>query len=323
MNKSNRQKPKNKKDDEMLIRSREAMILAVQSFNSPSLKFKTEVFSVLAIIAWTYLLHEFFNKKKNIPILKKNGKTISLTEMIHHTDSPLPNGVKNNLKTIIKIRNEVEHQMLATGEKIWFSIYQACCLNFEKMICDLFDKKFSLQKELFFALQFAKIGFEQISETHQHIIPDHIVALDKNIQQGITAEEQLDPDYKFQIVYTLDNLSENKLPVRFVDPKSAQGKEISNVLVKYVSSDTMYIYKPMSIVEEVNKEVKEKFTMHNHTQAWKLYKIRGSEKKVNKKYCTYNQAHKDYTYSKKWIEFLVKEIANPRKYKKIINFKIS
>jgi lactate dehydrogenase-like 2-hydroxyacid dehydrogenase len=39
--------------DERLIRAREAMIVAVQIFNSPILKFKTEVFAVLAHIAWS------------------------------------------------------------------------------------------------------------------------------------------------------------------------------------------------------------------------------------------------------------------------------
>src|SRR5690606_27260466 len=38
----------NQYDDERLIRAREAMILAVQIFNSPALKFKTEVFTMLA-----------------------------------------------------------------------------------------------------------------------------------------------------------------------------------------------------------------------------------------------------------------------------------
>src|SRR5262245_10409025 len=50
-------------DDERLIRAREAMILAVQIFNSAALSFKTEVFSVLANIAWTYLLHEHYSRK--------------------------------------------------------------------------------------------------------------------------------------------------------------------------------------------------------------------------------------------------------------------
>lgn len=51
-------------DHERLIRSREAMCLAVQVFNSPSTKFKTELFSILANIAWTYLIHEYYEKKE-------------------------------------------------------------------------------------------------------------------------------------------------------------------------------------------------------------------------------------------------------------------
>ena len=39
------------------------MIPAVQIFNSATLNFRTEVFAVLACIAWTYLLHEHYARK--------------------------------------------------------------------------------------------------------------------------------------------------------------------------------------------------------------------------------------------------------------------
>lgn len=50
--------------DERLIRARESMIVAVQIFNSPMLKFKTKIFAVLAYIAWTYLMHEYYDRRK-------------------------------------------------------------------------------------------------------------------------------------------------------------------------------------------------------------------------------------------------------------------
>lgn len=53
----------NQYGDERLVRAREAMILAVQVFNSPAVKFKTEVFAVLSNIAWTYLLHEHYERQ--------------------------------------------------------------------------------------------------------------------------------------------------------------------------------------------------------------------------------------------------------------------
>jgi hypothetical protein len=43
-------------DDELVVKAREAMLLAVQGFNSATIRFKTEPFIVLSIIAWTYLL---------------------------------------------------------------------------------------------------------------------------------------------------------------------------------------------------------------------------------------------------------------------------
>ncbi len=50
-------------ENERLIRAREAMVLAVQVFNSPALHFKAEVFAMLSNVAWTYLLHEHYERK--------------------------------------------------------------------------------------------------------------------------------------------------------------------------------------------------------------------------------------------------------------------
>jgi hypothetical protein len=57
----------NRYDDEHLLRAREAICLAVHVFNSPTMLFKTEVFAVLANIAWTYLLPEYYSRR-NIKI---------------------------------------------------------------------------------------------------------------------------------------------------------------------------------------------------------------------------------------------------------------
>ena len=49
--------------DELLIKAREAMIAAVHLFNSVGLTFRTELFIVTSIIAWTYLLHAWFRRE--------------------------------------------------------------------------------------------------------------------------------------------------------------------------------------------------------------------------------------------------------------------
>ena len=49
---------------ELLKKSREAALAAVQIFNNPNISFKTESYVVLMNIAWTYLLHAYFRHQK-------------------------------------------------------------------------------------------------------------------------------------------------------------------------------------------------------------------------------------------------------------------
>lgn len=115
-------------DDERLIRAREAMALAVQVFNSPNHRFKTETFSVLANIAWTYLLHEFY-LRKGVEIVGSDGNALLLSQMLRRADCPLTKGITNNLESMKRIRDTVEHQLLGRSDAKWLSLFQACCLN--------------------------------------------------------------------------------------------------------------------------------------------------------------------------------------------------
>jgi len=129
------------------------MILAAQVFNSAGLNFKTEVFAVLATIGWTYLLHEYY-ERKNIAIIEPDGRSLLLSKMIKRRDSPLSEGIKNNLEALKSIRDEVEHLLLGKSDLKWQGLYQACCLNFEKTITELFGEQLSLANELSFESDF-------------------------------------------------------------------------------------------------------------------------------------------------------------------------
>jgi hypothetical protein len=123
------------------------MILAVQVFNGPGYKFKTELFSVLANIAWTYLLHEYYTRKK-VPIVDADGRSLLLGSMVGRHDCPLSSGIKYNLRAMKIIRDEVEHLLLRQSDRRWASMFQACCLNFESTLKKHFGEQLSLQREL-------------------------------------------------------------------------------------------------------------------------------------------------------------------------------
>jgi len=313
-------------DDERLIRAREAMILAVQIFNSAALSFKTEVFSVLANIAWTYLLHEHYlrNGKK---IVDDDGRTLLLSQMIDRADCPLSDGMRSNLRALKTIRDDVEHKSLGRADTRWFSLFQACCLNFDKTLCKLFGERLTLANELALALQFTRMNVEQLATVNKYEIPAHIDALDGRLQEGMTEEQLADLEYQFRVIYTIDAASKSRAHFEFVRPDSAEGKEIRNILVQYKPADDLYPHKPGNVCDLVQERAGKKFTNHNHTQAWRLHKVRPAAKakqpeNTNKDYCIYHAAHRDYTYSGKWIDRLVEEVTDDQKFAAIKAVKI-
>jgi Protein of unknown function (DUF3644) len=49
---------------ELVKKAREAMLTAVQIYNNPQIDFKSELFIVTTVIAWTYLLHAHYRKSR-------------------------------------------------------------------------------------------------------------------------------------------------------------------------------------------------------------------------------------------------------------------
>ncbi len=47
----------------LILKSREAALSAIQIYNNPLTTFKMESFIVLFIISWTYLLHAYYRSK--------------------------------------------------------------------------------------------------------------------------------------------------------------------------------------------------------------------------------------------------------------------
>lgn len=315
-------------NDERLIRAREAMILAVQLFNSTTFKFKTEVFCVLANIAWTYLLHEYYKRHTNVDIIQESGRALLLSQMIKRPDGPLSRGIKNNLKAVQDIRDTVEHQLLGRTDVMWFSLFQACCLNFDKTMCKLFGDELTLAHELSFALQFSNMDFDQLIKLQEYDIPAHIKALDARLQDGMKEDDLSDREYQFRVIYTLDSASKSRAHIEFIKPGTDKGREIRNVLVKPRIADQLYPYKPGRVAELVSRRSNKKFNLRNHTQAWRLFEVRplGSAKQpenTNKDFCIYHVAHGDYTYSEKWIDHLVDQWSDEEKRAAVLAIRIN
>lgn len=311
-------------DDERLVRAREAMLLAVELFNTPRIAFKAGVFSMLANVAWTYLLHEYY-ERKGVAIVKADGFSLLLSQMIARHDCPLSKPIKQNLVALKEIRDVVEHRTIGIFDQKWLPLFQSTCLNFEKTLTDLFGVQLTLGRDLGFSLQFAKLKTEEIAALQSYDLPEHISALDASLAAKLEEGDADNLEYQFKVVYTLTNASKAKAHFQFVQPESAEGKEIQNVLIKYKPTDDIWPFKPGEVVLRVAETSGRPFTSDKHQRAWKLYKARpltGAPDPgvTDHKYCVYHQPYQSYTYSQAWVDFLVGEIADDKRWATLSNY---
>lgn len=299
--------------DERLIKSREAMKLAVSVFNNPSLNFRAETFSMLANVAWTYLVLEF-SSKNGLPLKRKNGSAISLSDFLKSGSCPFSEGVKNNLQALIKIRDATEHRVLGPYDSSWIGIFQASCVNYEREITRFFGGRLSLSSEISFALQFSGLSIGQAKEMAKSGLPDEVEAINAEIFGKLSEVEKDDLEFQFSVVYMTVESSKSKAAFQFVSPETAEGKEIANVLVKHKPSAITHPYRPSDVCDRVLEKSGKKLSTYQHSVLWKKHSVRPSSDsimpgKTKLEYCYYNPTFKCYTYNEAWVDFIITELA--------------
>lgn len=262
--------------DELLIKAREAMIAAVQTFNSAGLTFRAELFIVTAIIAWTYLLHAWF-KREGIDYrypgqTTKEGadKFWELGSCLKQGKCPAKGGVAKNLEFLIEIRHEIEHRSTSRIDDALGAKLQACALNFNDLLKKEFGAQYGLEKRLPIALQFVSFGSEQRTALKKASgLPKNLEAAIDAFEHGLDDEQMKDPAYRMS--YGFVPMAAKKpgaadVAVQIVSPGTAEAGEIEKIIFKEVNKNR---YPPGKLVEKIQAAGFPKFSMHDHTQLWK------------------------------------------------------
>lgn len=262
--------------DELLIKAREAMIAAVQTFNSAGLTFRAELFIVTAIIAWTYLLHAWFRRAGTdyrYPSQKtKEGaeKYWELGHCLKQDKCPAKAGVATNLQFLIEIRHEIEHRSTTRIDDALGAKLQSCALNFNDLLKTEFGAQYGLERRLPLALQFVSFGAEQRTALKRASgLPKHLEAAIDAFEHGLTDDQMKDPAYRMS--YGFVPVAAKKpgaadAAVQIVSPGSEEAGEIEKIIFKEVNKDR---YPPGKVVDKVQAAGFTKFGMHAHTQLWK------------------------------------------------------
>jgi len=280
---------------ELVKKSREAALAAVQIFNNPNITFKSESYIVLMIIAWTYLLHALFRDKKiEYRYFKQQGqrkqfdktkhgayKYWELERCLNDDKSPIDKDTSNNLRFLIGLRHEIEHQMTSKLGDVLSARFQACCINYNDYIKKLFGKDLGIDKHLAFSLQFSTISEEQkdlLSE--QPGLPANIKSFIKCFDDSLSEEEYASEKYAYRILFIPKTANRKGQADRVIEFVKSDSELADNVNKQYavIKETERTKYLPSQIVEIIKKEGFPKFGIQYHTRLWQKLNAKNQAK---------------------------------------------
>lgn len=281
--------------EELLAKSREAMLCAVGIFNNPNIHFKSESFIVLSNIAWMYLLHAYYREQniehryfKQVGKIRRFDKTKKgafkyweLERCLDEKKCPIDNITKQNLKFLIGLRHEIEHQMTTKIDEYLSARFQACCLNYNSFIKQLFGENYSIDQHLSFSLQFSTIKDEHITQLRKFTdLPENIAAYINDFDESLSDEDYNDIKYSYRVLYvpkSTNTKGQADKVIEFIPANSpeAQGLNKEYVLIKEKEKNK---HLPKNIVKAMQAKGYKKFNMHEHTQLWKTLDAKNPQK---------------------------------------------
>ncbi len=230
--------------DELLTKSREAALGAIRIFNDPQVTFKSESFIVLMTIAWTYLLHAYYRdisieyryhqqrNKRRIFDRTKHGafKYWELERCLNDDASPVDPVASSNLRFLIGLRHEIEHQMTLDLDNYLSGRYQACALNYNEHIKRLFGERLAIDLQLTYCIQFMHLTSDQFSgPTPSSDIPPRLLSYISVFDGALTHEQYNSPQYSYRLVFKqklVNRPGQADRVIEFIKPDSELAKTI-------------------------------------------------------------------------------------------------
>lgn len=259
------------------------MLSAVQIFNNPNIQFKSESFIVLSNIAWLYLLHAYYREKeieyryfRMVNVRRRFDKTArgafkfwELERCLNDSNCPIDSITKANLRFLIGLRHEIEHQMTSRIDEYLSARFQACCLNFNSYIKSLFGDDYGIDKHLSLSLQFSSIKEEHAAQLREFTdLPKNIAAYINAFDSNLTQAEYNDIKYSYRVLYVPKAANRKGQADKVVEFIPANSPEAEKLNTEYVLLKERKKYLPSQVWNTMQRKGYAKFGQYQHTQLW-------------------------------------------------------
>jgi Domain of unknown function (DUF3644) len=269
----------------LVTQSQDAAMTAVQVFNNPQIKFKSETFIILMSIAWTYLLHAYYRRKGvEYRYFRRQGKRRrfertedggfkywDLSKCLAATKCPLDNETKKNLLFLIGLRNEITHHMTPVLDQFVSARYQACCLNYNRYVKALFGERYGVDQYLGFSLQFQSISRKQLTAPTESDLPPSVRSYIAQFDSDLTPDELNSERFSFRMLFVpklVGRPGQADEVIEFLRPDSDIAQSVNRDYVSFKEVERPK-FLPGQIVRMMQEEGYRHFSMHWHTLLWR------------------------------------------------------
>ena len=301
--------------DQLVNKSIEAFVMAIEIYNKPTLKYRVEGFAFFICNAWELMLKAHLIKtagEQAIYYPDNEKRTISLEKCIKKVFTNENDPLRKNLECIIELRNVCTHFITTEYEIIYAPIFQSCVFNFAEKI------------NLFHGIDITSTvpeHFIHLATTATQIIPDELnskygnIIADKiqTLQETIENETASIHNSNFAIIirqdyYLTKKMDGNALKVRIAKTDETPDEKIR--IVKEVQdinrTHPLTVKKIVSKVQQaLNKaEIASKFNKSTFQDFVKYFNL-----KSDSKFCYTNKIADtpSYSYSMKVVDLIVEE----------------
>jgi hypothetical protein len=333
--------------DALIDKSREAALLAIQTYNNPLISFRAPGFIVNMVIAYTALFHALFERngveywykdeKGNPKITDGDFRYWELKTCIRQYYGGNQTPETENLKLFIKLRNKIEHRFIPALDMKLSGYCQALLLNFERLLVKEFGNYFVLcQNNLTVALQLSEFSSQQqdvlrkIQSKHYDDIQEYIGKYRESLPDNILSSNNF--CFRAFLIPIIGNHAKSSdIAIEFVnyDPDNPEEmaqyeKQVAFIKQKRIQVADQGKLRPTEVAARVSEITGLDFRIHHHTYAWKLYKVRPSgiePEKCNVKYCQFSVPFQSYIYTQEWVEFLCEKVLDEAEFMRIKKYR--
>ena len=130
-------------------------------------------------------------------------KTWELERCLDDKNSPIDSETTNNLKFLIGIRHEIEHQMTNKIDESISAKLQACSINYNYYIKKLFGKEYGVDNQLGFAIQFSPVTPEQKKDLlNNSKLTNNVKNFISEFEENLKEEDVRSPKYAYRLLFT-------------------------------------------------------------------------------------------------------------------------